>query len=90
MAAPDFLGGTYRARSFRVAKHRTQHCTRYLPGIVLGAGAHAILLSAYLLGAAALFVERPICRLRNDHSEFVLRVTLPVMRDDQPPVRLPI
>jgi hypothetical protein len=46
-----------------MAKLRTQHRTEYSPGIILDTGAHAVLLSTHLLGAAPVFVERTISRL---------------------------
>ena len=67
MEAPGILDSPYCDGVFRVAKFRAQFRAKYCPGIVLDTGAHAVLLSAYLLGIAKIFVERTICRVHVDH-----------------------
>ena len=60
METPCVLGNAYVADCFCLAKFGAQHRTEYSAGIVLDTGAHAVLLSTYLLGAAAVLAEREI------------------------------
>ena len=67
MAARCILDNAYVDGCICLAKLRTQHGTEYSSGIDLDTGAHAVLLSAYLLGVAAIFTERTIFRLHAHH-----------------------